>query len=251
MLTKKQLDLLCFIQEKWFESGGVPPSFEEMRKALKLRSKSGIHRLIKSLEERGFIRRLPNRARAIEVIRFPNSTADTKHFESGASDLSTKSVSSKALHSSDRLRGSTLRVSKVDDVPRSDFVNTMLAIPVVGRIAAGSPLTEIEHCTGKVMISKELLPKGDFYGLEVRGDSMDKAGIFSGDIVIIRRQDHANDGDIIVAMIDHQETTLKRYWTQGTQIKLEPANSAYPTRTFDSNRVKIQGCLVTLIRYYQ
>jgi repressor LexA len=195
MLTRKQHELLMFIHERMKEAG-IPPSFDEMKDALDLASKSGIHRLITALEERGFIRRLPNRARALEVIRLPDSMS------------------------------------------------------VMGRIAAGVPIDAIQHQTHSIMVPPEMLSGGEHYALEVKGDSMIEAGIFDGDTVIIRNANTATPGDIVVALVDEEEATLKRFRRKGASIALEAANPAYETRIFGPDRIKVQGRLVGLIRKY-
>lgn len=245
MLTRKQLDLLQFIQQRMQESG-VPPSFDEMKDALDLKSKSGIHRLITALEERGFLRRLPNRARAIEVIRMPESltgTAAPKPVPAGEVRRFTPSVveggRSKATPS---LRPPTTQAQ--------DESGRAITIPVMGRIAAGTPISAIQNQSHSVMMSPDFLSGGEHYALEVRGDSMIEAGILDGDLVVIKKQDTANTGDIIVALIDDEEATLKRLRRRGSSIALEAANPAYETRVLGPDRVQIQGRLVSLVRRY-
>src|SRR5215475_2506287 len=229
MLTRKQLELLRFIHERLTETG-VPPSFDEMKDALDLRSKSGIHRLITALEERGFIRRLPNRARAIEVIKQPDG------FGAGRARGFTPSVIEGNL--------GRVRASSDDDGSRP------VAVPVMGRIAAGTPIEAIENKTNVVNVPPELLGSGDHFALEIRGDSMIDAGIFDGDTALIKKTDTADTGDIVVAVIDEEEATLKRFRRRGASIALEPANAAYEVRILPPNRVKIQGKLVGLFRRY-
>lgn len=234
MLTRKQHELLRFIHERLRESG-VPPSFDEMKDALDLKSKSGIHRLITALEERGFIRRLPNRARALEVIRLPETvggSAGQKRF--------TPSVVEGGLAN----RAKTPAPAPVPDKGRD------LSIPVMGRIAAGTPISAIQNPSHSITLSHDFLTQGEHYALEVRGDSMVEAGILDGDLVVIRKQDTANTGDIIVALIDDEEATLKRFRRRGSSIALEAANQAYETRVLGPDRVKIQGKLVSLVRRY-
>jgi repressor LexA len=235
MLTRKQFELLRFIHERLTEAG-VPPSFDEMKDALDLRSKSGIHRLITALEERGFIRRLPNRARAIEVIKLPDSVAHG--LGSGRSRGFVPSVIEgnlgKARHSTDA----------DDDSRRS------IAVPVMGRIAAGTPIEAIQTRSHTINIPPDLLSSGDHFALEVRGDSMIEAGILDGDIALIRKSEAADTGDIVVALIDDEEATLKRFRRRGASIALEPANTAYEVRILPPNRVRIQGKLVGLFRRY-
>jgi len=228
MLTRKQLELLRFINERLTESG-VPPSFDEMKDALDLRSKSGIHRLITALEERGFIRRLPNRARAIEVIKQPEGGA-------GRARGFTPSV----------IEGNLGRVR----APSEDEGGRPVAVPVMGRIAAGTPIEAIQTRSHTISMPPELLTTGDHFALEVRGDSMIDAGILDGDIVLIRRGETADTGDVVVALIDDEEATLKRFRRRGASIALEPANSSHEVRILPPNRVRIQGKLVGLFRRY-
>jgi repressor LexA len=236
MLTKKQSELLRFIHERMKETG-VPPSFDEMKDALDLRSKSGIHRLILALEERGFIRRLPNRARALEVLRLPGTTQ-------GESERNRKFAPSVIEGSLGRVR--PLTPSSPDD----ELGRAVVAIPVMGRIAAGTPIAAIQNRSHTISLPPDMLPPGDHYALEVRGDSMIEAGIFDADTVVIRKQETAETGDIVVALIDDEEATLKRLRKRGASIALEAANSAYETRIFGPDRVRIQGKLVSLIRRY-
>ncbi len=234
MLTRKQHELLRFIHERLREAG-VPPSFDEMKDALDLRSKSGIHRLIMALEERGFIRRLPNRARALEVIKLP----ETSGLPAATRSRFTPSVVEGGLG---RARSAA--------VPANADDNRMVAIPVMGRIAAGTPISAIQSRSHNVSMPADMLGSGEHYALEVRGDSMIEAGIHDGDTVVIRKQDTANTGDIIVALIDDEEATLKRLRKKGSSIALEAANPAYETRVLGPDRVKIQGRLVNLMRRY-
>ena len=237
MLTRKQAELLRFIHERLKEAG-VPPSFDEMKDALDLRSKSGIHRLITALEERGFIRRLPNRARAIEVIKLPESVAHGMGSGMGAA----------------RARGFTpsviegnlgrVRTASEDDSGRP------VAVPVMGRIAAGTPVEAIQTRSHTINMPPDLLSTGEHFALEVRGDSMIEAGILDGDIALIKRAEVADTGDIVVALIDDEEATLKRFRRRGASIALEPANTAYEVRILPPNRVRIQGKLVGLFRRY-
>ncbi|NEU11681.1 transcriptional repressor LexA [Methylobacterium sp. BTF04] len=245
MLTRKQLDLLQFIQQRMRESG-VPPSFDEMKDALDLRSKSGIHRLITALEERGFLRRLPNRARAIEVIRMPETLgghvpqvapAEVRRF--------TPSVVEGGKGKAPPVRTTSARMTQA-----TDESSRAVSIPVMGRIAAGTPISAIQEQSHSVMMSPDFLAGGEHYALEVRGDSMIDAGILDGDLVVIRKQDTANTGDIIVALIDDEEATLKRLRRRGSSIALEAANPAYETRVLGPDRVQIQGRLVSLVRRY-
>lgn len=231
MLTRKQNELLRFIHERLRESG-VPPSFDEMKEALELKSKSGIHRLITALEERGFIRRLPNRARALEVIRLPDSVARPR-------------LPPNVVEGNFGKARAAQPAAAVADGPRP------VSIPVMGRIAAGTPISAIQHPSHTIMLSPAFLTAGgEHYALEVKGDSMIEAGILDGDTVVIKKQDVANTGDIVVALIDDEEATLKRLRRRGSSIALEPANPAYETRVLGPDRVRIQGKLVSLVRRY-
>ena len=230
MLTKKQLDLLEFIHKR-VQRDGVPPSFDEMKEALDLRSKSGIHRLITALEERGFIRRLAHRARALEVVKLPESMG-------GASTS-----------------GFTPRVidgDRPDSIPPKAMTveAASLEIPVMGQIAAGVPIEAISHASHNVAVPKSMLTNGEHYALEVKGDSMIDAGINDGDVVIVRETSVADDGDIVVALVEGQEATLKTLRRDGPIIILEAANPAYEPRRFRSDQVKVQGKLAGLIRTY-
>jgi repressor LexA len=232
MLTRKQFELLRFIHERLTEAG-VPPSFDEMKDALDLRSKSGIHRLITALEERGFIRRLPNRARAIEVIKLPESVGHGM--------------------GSSRSRGFTPSVIE-GDLGRvragGEDSGRPIAVPVMGRIAAGTPIEAIQQRSHVINMPPDLLSAGEHFALEVRGDSMIEAGILDGDIALVRRSEVAETGDIVVALIDDEEATLKRFRRRGASIALEPANPSYEVRILPPNRVRIQGKLVGLFRRY-
>ncbi len=233
MLTKKQLDLLEFIHKR-VQRDGVPPSFDEMKLALDLRSKSGIHRLITALEERGFIRRLAHRARALEIVKLPEALG-------GAAQ-----------------GGFTPRVIEGDkpDAPLPAGAQAVssadaVSLPLVGRIAAGLPIEAINQNSASVAVPGQMLSgKGDHYALEVKGDSMIDAGINDGDVVVIRETSAADNGDIVVALIEDHEATLKRYMRRGSSIALEAANPAYETRVFTEDKVKVQGKLVGLIRTY-
>jgi len=235
MLTRKQHELLLFIHERLKESG-IPPSFDEMKEALDLASKSGIHRLITALEERGFIRRLPNRARALEVLRLPDSIAPGL----GAPKKFSPSV----------IQGSLGRAPEPPRKPVASNDDAGFSIPVMGRIAAGVPIDAIQHQTHSITVPPDMISGGDHYALEVKGDSMIEAGIFDGDTVIIKQSSNANPGDIVVALVDDEEATLKRFRRKGASIALEAANPAYETRIFGPDRVKVQGKLVGLIRVY-
>jgi len=239
MLTPKQKQLLLFINDR-IEATGVPPSFDEMKEALNLKSKSGIHRLIMALEERGFIRRLPHRARALEVMKMP---------ERGRFGFD-----------ADRRRGfmptviEGARRSSFDESPQTPFLRDRddggISVPVMGRIAAGVPRSAIEDHSHVLVMPPEYLSSGDHFALEVRGDSMIDAGIQEGDTVVLKKTQAAESGDIVVALIDEEEATLKRLRKRGQSIALEPANPAYETRIFGPDRVKIQGILVALLRRY-
>jgi repressor LexA len=224
VLTSKQKELLLFIHER-IKDDGVSPSFDEMKEALNLASKSGIHRLIVALEERGFLRRLPNRARALEVLKMPDAATSTAP-----------------------PRGRQMFRPSVVDAGRPDAVAK--SIPVLGRIAAGVPITAIQDEIDRVTPPDHLADKSSHYALEVQGDSMIDAGILDGDIVILNRTDSADSGDIVVALIDDEEATLKRLRKKGASVALEAANPAYETRIFGPDRVRIQGRLVALVRRY-
>ncbi|ATG43527.1 transcriptional repressor LexA [Phaeobacter sp. BS52] len=227
MLTKKQLDLLDFIHTR-LQKDGVPPSFDEMKVALDLRSKSGIHRLITALEERGFIRRLAHRARAIEIIRLPDSLGKTAQ---------TTEVAPPAP-------------SPANQVSAPAMIAAM-ELPVMGRIAAGVPIEAINQVSHQVAVPASMLSaQGQHFALEVRGDSMIEAGINDGDIVVIRETAVADNGDVVVALVEGQEATLKRIYRKGSTIALEAANPAYETRRYPQDQVKVQGRLVGLIRTY-
>ncbi|KQQ89862.1 transcriptional repressor LexA [Aureimonas sp. Leaf324] len=227
MLTRKQHELLMFIHER-LQSVGVPPSFDEMKDALDLRSKSGIHRLITALEERGFIRRLPNRARALEVLKLP---------ESASKSPATPAASRPS------------NVEPLFKTPRS-VERDVSSVPVMGRIAAGVPISAIQQNTHDIVVPPEMLGSGEHYALEVKGDSMIEAGILDGDTVVIQRSDSASAGEIVVALVDDEEATLKRFRRKGGMVALEAANPAYETRLLGADRVKVQGKLVGLIRRY-
>ena len=239
MLTRKQHELLMFIHERMKETG-IPPSFDEMKDALDLRSKSGIHRLITALEERGFIRRLPNRARALEVIKLPDS-------------MNPSLGGRKARFEPNVIDGSLGRVSQMPQRPNAgangDSVR-QVTVPVMGRIAAGTPIEAIQSQSHTIAVPPEMLGSGEHFALEVRGDSMIDAGIFDGDTVLIRKQDSASTGEIVVALVDEEEATLKRLRRRGNAVALEAANPSYETRIFPPDRVKVQGRLVGLLRRY-
>ncbi|SER43781.1 transcriptional repressor LexA [Rhizobium sp. NFR03] len=238
MLTRKQQELLIFIHERMKESG-VPPSFDEMKDALELASKSGIHRLITALEERGFIRRLPNRARALEVIKLPESYSAATPPKRGFSP---------SVIQGSRGNAAPDNVAKTTSGAGND--NTV-SVPVMGRIAAGVPISAIQNNTHDISVPAFMIGNGEHYALEVRGDSMIEAGILDGDTVIIRNTNSASPGEIVVALVDDEEATLKRFRRKGASVALEAANPAYETRIFGPERVKVQGKLVGLIRRYQ
>ncbi len=217
MLTRKQSELLIYIQARLAESG-ISPSFEEMKEALALKSKSGVHRLISALEERGFIRRLPNRARALEILRMPDAQAGT-------------TAQSKA---------SSASLSAANDV---------IDLPLHGRIAAGMPIEAIEDQTS-LPVPAALLGPGEHYALEVAGDSMVEEGILDGDYALIRKTDIARDGEIVVALIDDNEATLKTYRKEGQMVRLDPANRRYDPQRYRPDQVRIQGRLAGLLRRY-
>jgi len=217
MLTAKQRELLLFIDNRLNQSG-ISPSFDEMREALELKSKSGVHRLISALEERGFIRRLPNRARALEVVKLPESRPATP---------------------------ANVNARPVTAAPANDTIE----IPMHGRIAAGTPIEALQG-TESFAVPAALLGPGEHYALEVSGDSMVDEGILDGDFALIRKADNARDGEIVVALIDDEEATLKTFRREGRMIRLDPANSRYEPQRYDESRVRVQGRLAGLIRRY-
>ncbi|MGI9438541.1 MAG: transcriptional repressor LexA [Parvibaculales bacterium] len=221
MLTKKQYELLLFINERLKETG-VSPSFDEMKEALNLKSKSGIHRLITALEERGFIKRLAHRARALEVVKLPDTMAS--------------SMSAPARHS--------------PTVPQAANDDSAVSISVMGRIAAGTPIEALQEEVNQISVPIEMMRSGEHYALEIHGDSMIDAGIFDGDTAIIQNGDTAENGEIVVALVEGHEATLKRLRRKGEMIALEAANPAYETRIFRSDQVRVQGRLVGLMRKY-
>lgn len=245
MLTRKQYELLMFIHERIKESG-VSPSFDEMKEALDLKSKSGIHRLITALEERGFIRRLAHRARALEILKMPESALP------GAKPVSLRErrgFSPSVIEGPGRSNALSRPMRPVALAPSEPAVGTS-ELPVLGRIAAGTPIEALQNEGQQIAVPRELLGSGEHYALEVVGDSMIEAGILDGDIVLLQRCDTAGTGDIVVALVDDQEATLKRLRRRGQSIALEAANPAYETRIFGPDRVKVQGRLVGLIRRY-
>lgn len=228
MLTKKQLELLNFINNE-VGANGISPSFDEMKIALNLKSKSGIHRLITALEERGFIRKLAHKARALEIIKLP----EIKEKDSSGLKLVKQEVKSS------------------NDLNIIEFKSKSTDLPVMGKIAAGTPIEAINQVSHHISVPSEMITNhNNHYALEIKGDSMIEAGINDGDIVVIKEQSSANNGDIVVALIEGHEATLKRFRRHGRSIALEPANSAYETRVIPDNLIEIQGRLVGLIRSY-
>lgn len=235
MLTKKQHELLAFINARIGESG-VSPSFDEMKDALALKSKSGVHRLITALEERGFIRRLPNRARALEVLRLPPEAPETAR--PAAKGFSPSIVDNRFRP---RARGAA---------PSPTALASSNELPVLGRIAAGTPIEAIQHEVDRIAAPDALMSAGEHFVLEVQGESMINAGIHDGDFVVIKRCDTAGSGDIVVALVDDEEATLKRLRKKGASIALEAANPEFETRIYGPDRVAVQGKLVGLMRRY-
>ncbi len=234
MLTRKQLELLLFINTRLKEEG-VPPSFEEMKDALNLQSKSGVHRLIVALEERGFLKRMPNRARALEVIKLPDSHSPSM-------------APRKSGFTPNVIEGNLGKTKAVP--PANDAAYRPTYVPMMGRIAAGVPISAIQDHSTNIPIPPDMLGSGEHFALEVKGDSMIGAGIFDGDTVLIRKGDTAINGEIVVALVDDEEATLKRLRKKGDSIALEAANEAYETRIFGPDRVRVQGKLVGLLRRY-
>ena len=224
MLTKKQKNLLLFINKK-LRSSGVSPSYEEMKASLNLKSKSGIHRLISALEERGFIKRLAHKARALEVIKLPETASANDIYNSFSPSV---------------IKGGLDSEQEIDGVE----------IPVLGKIAAGTPVEAIQNEVSRIPLPSNLEKNGDYFGLKVQGDSMIEAGINEGDTVIIKRTDTADNGKIVVALIDEHEAMLKRIRKKGKTVALESANKNYETKIFGPDRVKVQGVLVSLYRSF-
>ncbi|MEM7216445.1 MAG: transcriptional repressor LexA [Pseudomonadota bacterium] len=246
MLTRKQQLLLRFIHQR-LQERGVPPSFDEMKDALELKSKSGIHRLIMALEERGFIRRLPNRARALEVIKMPEAWGADEETDSGnviQTDFGQHRNSASINQHSNVMPFPGMK----EPQPQEDSFG--FSVPVMGKIAAGVPISAIQDNTHSVTVPPEMIGNGDYFALMVEGDSMIEAGIHDGDTVVIRQGTTATPGEIVVALVDEEEATLKTFRKHGSEIALEAANPAYETRRFSSERVKVQGKLVGLIRQY-
>jgi len=234
MLTPKQKELLLFIHERLKEAG-VPPSYDEMKEALDLRSKSGIHRLITALEERGFIRRLPHRARALEILKLPERSQAERYPQA-------EKGFSPAIIEGSKNRGFS--------EPGTAGYDSSHDIPVMGRIAAGVPREAIESHSHSINVPAEMLASGEHFALEVKGDSMIDAGILDGDVVLIQKTETAMNGDIVVALVDDEEATLKRFRRRGQSIALEAANPAYETRIFGPDRIRVQGKLTALLRRY-
>tara|TARA_B100000579_G_scaffold327360_1_gene277285 strand:- start:793 stop:1491 length:699 start_codon:yes stop_codon:yes gene_type:complete len=226
MLTKKQKNLLLFINKK-IRSSGVSPSYEEMKNSLNLKSKSGIHRLISALEERGFIKRLAHKARALEVLKLPETASANDIYNSFSPSV---------------IKGGLDSENQKNDVTE---------IPVLGKIAAGTPIEAIQNEVSRVALPESLSKNGEHFGLKVSGDSMIEAGINDGDTVIVRKANTANNGQIVVALIDDQEAMLKRLRKKGKVVALESANKRYETKIFGPDRVKVQGVLVSLYRNFQ
>lgn len=228
MLTKKQHELICFIADRLNETG-VSPSFEEMKEALDLKSKSGVHRLISALEERGFLRRLANRARALEVIKMP---------ERG-----------EAKKAAPTAKTNVVEMKRPAATAAPQAANDVIEIPLHGRIAAGVPIEALEG-SAMLPVPAALLGSGEHYALEVAGDSMVEAGIFDGDYALIRRQETARDGEIVVALIEDAEATLKYFRNEGSMVRLDPANRAYDPQRYRPDQVRVQGRLAGLLRRY-
>jgi repressor LexA len=241
MLTRKQLELLLFI-DRHLRATGFSPSFEEMKEALQLRSKSGIHRLITALEERGFLSRRAHRARALEVLRLP----EAQSARDGAPPVVAPPLPVQLPPGASNVVRANFQPPPVPPVASNDQV----ALPLYGRIAAGLPIEAIRDAAAAIEVPASLLGSGDHYALEVAGDSMIDAGILDGDIVIIRRAETAENGAIVVAVVDDNDVTLKRLRRRGNSVALEPANRAHETRIFGPDRVRVQGRLVGLLRRY-
>jgi repressor LexA len=225
MLTKKQKNLLLFINKK-LRSSGISPSYEEMKESLNLKSKSGIHRLISALEERGFIRRLPHKARALEVIKLPETASANDIYNTFSPSV---------------IKGG---------LDQKKFNNKDIEIPVLGKIAAGTPVEAIQNEIARIPLPSNLEKNGEYFGLRVQGDSMIEAGISEGDTVIVKKTDTAENGKIVVALVDDHEAMLKRIRRKGKTVALESANKNYETKIFGPNRVKVQGILVSLYRNF-
>ncbi len=243
MLTKKQHQLLLFIRDRMARDG-VAPSFDEMKEALKLRSKSGIHRLIMALEERGFLRRLPHRARALEVVKVPEGMGGLSGGAHGGPGGGAKGNFTPNVitgNFSGAMPGASVKAATSQDT---------IDLPLYGKIAAGTPIEALRNPSEHVGVPGALLGAGDHYALTVEGDSMIDAGIHDGDTIIIKRCESADNGAIVVALVDNEEATLKRLRRKGETVALEPANKLYETRIFGPDRVRVQGKLVGLLRRY-
>jgi repressor LexA len=225
MLTKKQKNLLLFINKK-LRSSGISPSYEEMKESLNLKSKSGIHRLITALEERGFIRRLPHKARALEVIKLPETASANDIYNTFSPSVIKGGLDQKKFNDKD------------------------IEIPVLGKIAAGTPIEAIQNEIARIPLPSNLEKNGEYFGLRVQGDSMIEAGISEGDTVIVKKTDTAENGKIVVALVDDHEAMLKRIRRKGKTVALESANKNYETKIFGPDRVKVQGILVSLYRNF-
>ena len=264
MLTRKQHQLLTYIAGH-LQENGISPSFEEMKDALGLKSKSGVHRLITALEERGFIRRLPHRARALEILRLPGqrngpaqniSPQDISPQDISSQDISPQNIS--PVHNGARPRPATVSTNVIETnfarpraaPPGSSDDQPLTEIPLYGRIAAGTPIEALQNNLDTVSMPPSMLGNGEYYALEVAGESMIEAGILDGDTAIIERCDSAENGTIVVALIDSEEATLKRLRKKGHSIALEPANKTYETRIFGPDRVRVQGRLTAILRHY-
>ena len=236
MLTRKQHQLLTYI-DNHLKTEGVPPSYDEMKDALGLKSKSGIHRLITGLEERGFIRRLPHKARALEVLKKPQNMIDDPPVKGGFEP---------------RVVGGSFGIDTQDaaSVPAAAAAEQMVGLPFYGKIAAGTPIEALRDSSRTFEVPPGMLGRGDHYALEIEGDSMIDAGILDGDTVLIQRTDTADNGEIVVALVEGHEATLKRLRRKGASIALEPANAAHETRIFGPDQVRVQGRLVGLVRQY-
>jgi repressor LexA len=236
MLTRKQHQLLTYI-DNHLKTDGVPPSYDEMKDALGLKSKSGIHRLITGLEERGFIRRLPHKARALEVLKKPQNMIDDPPVKVGFEP---------------RVVDGSFGVDTQDSasVPAAAAAEEMVGLPFYGKIAAGTPIEALRDSSRTFEVPPGMLGRGDHYALEIEGDSMIEAGILDGDTVLIQRTDTADNGEIVVALVEGHEATLKRLRRKGASIALEPANAAHETRIFGPDQVRVQGRLVGLVRQY-
>ncbi|MEP0391419.1 MAG: transcriptional repressor LexA [Erythrobacter sp.] len=235
MLTAKQHELIRFIQQR-LEETGISPSFEEMKEALDLKSKSGVHRLISALEERGFIRRLPNRARALEVIKNPEDSTPIPR-------------NTTTLAANDRVISNAAAPTTSTPKPAPEAANDVIEIPLHGRIAAGAPIEALEG-QSSLPVPAALLGPGEHYALEVSGDSMIEAGIFDGDFALVRRTNTARDGEIVVALVNGEEATLKYLHKDGSLVRLDPANATYDPQVYGPGEVEVQGKLAGLLRRY-